>query len=105
MAWTRAGAGVGGEKDANSRVIKKIDSTRFGEGLAMEEVSITVKLPWGCQWWVRGEGRDDENYLDLLSLRARGRSGGGIQIVGEIRSGGIHMGVGRLLIDRLLIDR
>lgn len=44
---------MSGEKDADSGVIK-IDSTGFGEGSAMEEVSIMAKLPLGMS--VLGEG-------------------------------------------------
>lgn len=56
-----------------------------------------VKLPLGCQYWMKDQGRDDENYLDLLSPNARGMSRGGVQKAGAIRSDGIHERAGRLL--------
>lgn len=46
---------------------------------------------------MKDQGRDDENYLDLLSPNARGMSRGGVQKAGAIRSDGIHERVGRLL--------
>lgn len=41
--------------------------------------------------------RDGKNDLDPLSLRVRGTLVGGFQGAAEIRSGDIHVGVGRFL--------
>lgn len=54
------GRGVGGEKEADSRVIKEIDSTGFGEEQPrwseQEEVSVMVKLPPGMSVLDEGSG-------------------------------------------------
>lgn len=60
---------------------------------------MTAKSPPGMSVLDGGSGRDDENNLGLLSLRAKGTSWEGIQKAGEVRSGGIPEGVGRLLVD------
>lgn len=56
------------------------------------------KLPRGTPVLDGGLGRDDENDLGLLSLRAWEQpTGGDTQEALEIRSGDIHVGIGKLL--------